>query len=115
MSSRASEVKLFCKEHWEELVPRIEDQEVNGIALQPLAMKALLAHEDAHEEFDDIIGSHDRDVDEVISVAAPVCCWLKGRRRYSNGSGYEDDYGILIEMGTYPLGDEPEEWWFEDA
>lgn len=111
--SREPGIHLFCQEHWEELVPRIKDEEVNGIALQPLAMKGLLAHGDAHEEFSDIIGSHDRDAGEVLAVAAPVCCWLEGRTRYSEGSEFEDDYEILVEMGTYPLDDEPEEWWIE--
>lgn len=105
--------KLFCQEHWNELVEDIKEGRVNGIALQPLAIKALAAHGDTQEEYDDIIGSHSKDFDEVLSVAAPVCCWLEGRDRYSEDSDFEDDYEILIEAGTYPLEETPEEWWAE--
>lgn len=108
------ETQLFCEKHWKELVPRIKKNEVNGIVLQPLAFQALLGHKEALDEYDDIIGSHENDVEEVLSVASPVCCWLEGRKSYSEDSDFKDDYEILIKMGTLP-DNEPDEWWVENG
>lgn len=98
----------FCEDHWDDLVPDIRDGSVNGIALQPLAIEAGLGHEDAVEEF----GPEPLDVEEVLPGISPICCWLEGRTAYTADSGeFEDDYGVLVETGTTPLEDEPDEWW----
>lgn len=104
---------LFCEEHWSELLEKIEKVEINGIALQPLSVEALAAHEDVLEECKDIIGEKDNDFDLVIKKVSPACCYLEGRTRYTEDSEiFDDDYGVLLHMGTLP-DEEPSEWWVE--
>lgn len=109
-----SETRLFCQEHWDELVPEIRNNDLNGIALQPLAVKALLSHEDILDHYDNVIGEADNDVDLVVEDAAPICCTLSDRDRYADGTDYEDDYAILVDAARYPLDDMPEAFWAVD-
>lgn len=104
--------QAFCQDHWEELIPLLENEEVNGLALQPLALEALWAHESIPENYP-IDEGEKLDAQFVAGDASPICCYLEGRTRYSEDSEFEDDYEILIEMGTYPLDEEPDEWWVE--
>lgn len=102
----------FCDDHWKELVPRIKTGEVNGIALQPLALEALLAHEDIHDDYDPD-GEGDIDVAFVFDDVNHICCYLEGRTRYTDDSDrFDDDYAVLVHLGTLP-DEMPDEWWGE--
>lgn len=105
--------QAFCHDHWSELAPRINRNEVNGIALQPLALEALWAHGAVEEEFADVIAAAENDAEAVAVQASPICCWLEGRTRYADGTDFEDDYAILIAMGTTPLDDPPDAFWVD--
>lgn len=101
----------FCKEHWREVVPRIMAGEVNGMALVVLAVQALVAHEDIYDDYYSPDGGGDLDVEFIIRDVNNVCCYLDGRTRYTDDSDrFDDDYAVLVHLGTLP--DElPDEWW----
>lgn len=106
--------QAFCEDHWKELIPRIKDGEVNGIALQPLALEALWSHEAVLDEFEPKEGDK-LDAKRVVTEASPICCFLEGRTRYSEGTEFEDDYQILLAMGEYPLDERTGAVWFEQS
>lgn len=106
------EFPAFCQEHWEPLVPEIEEEELAGLALGPLVLQAVLAHGDIEEEFEPQEGDK-LDAQRVLKACSPFCCWLEDRERYSEGTEFEDDLEILVEACRKPLDDKPDAFWYE--
>lgn len=98
-------MRVFCEDHWDELTPRIEKNELNGIALKPLGLEAIGHHKDVEEEYD---GDN---FEELIEQVTPVCCFLDGRTTYSDETDFEDDYEIFITTGEVPIDMIPDAFW----
>lgn len=104
-------LQFFCDDHWNNLRPKIERGDVNGVALQPLAMDALLCHDGVRDTYAQKIDGGNQ-VGELLSMAAPACCELEGRTFYADQfDGWEDDYQILLAAGSSPLDELPDAWW----
>lgn len=98
---------VFCQGHWDELVDGIKEGEVNGISLQPLAIEAVLHHGEVLDEYDTV------PMGAILQDYSPLCCWLDERSKYADGDEFRTDYDILIEAGSTPLDELPDDWWAE--